>query len=103
MHAYFSHPWLLWSLSLLPVLWLASALAAARRARLLALMSGPVTGGALARVRPGRLPRLCWGLGLTLLAVGAAGPRWGRDWSQSAAPGRDLVVVVDCSRSMYAE
>jgi Ca-activated chloride channel family protein len=32
-----------------------------------------------------------------------AGPQWGRDWNQSAAPGRDLVVVVDCSRSMLAE
>jgi len=32
-----------------------------------------------------------------------AGPQWGRDWDQSAAPGRDLVVVLDCSRSMLAE
>ncbi len=103
MHAYFSHPWLLTSLAMLPALWVVSALAASRRARLLAVMSGPMTGGTLARVRPGRLSRLCWTLGLMLLAVGAAGPRWGRDWSQSAAMGRDLVVVVDQSRSMYAE
>jgi Ca-activated chloride channel family protein len=103
MHAYFSHPWLLASLALLPMLWVASALAASRRARLLAAMAGPLTGGALARSRPGRLRQSCWGLGLILLAVGAAGPRWGRDWSQSAARGRDLIVVVDCSRSMFAE
>ena len=29
-------------------------------------------------------------LGLVCLAAGMAGPRWGRDWSQSAAPGRDV-------------
>lgn len=103
MHAYFSHPWLLASLAVLPALWVASALSASRRSRLLAAMAGPATVGVLARVRRGRLPRLFWGVGLVLLAVGAAGPRWGRDWSQSAARGRDLVVVVDCSRSMFAE
>ena len=103
MQAYFSHPWLLASLALLPVLWVASALSAARRAKLLAAMAGPATGGALARVRSGRWRRLSWGVGLVLLAAGAAGPRWGRDFSQSAARGRDLVVVVDCSRSMFAE
>jgi Ca-activated chloride channel family protein len=37
------------------------------------------------------------------LGLGMAGPQWGRDWDQSAAPGRDLVVVLDCSRSMLAE
>jgi Ca-activated chloride channel family protein len=42
-------------------------------------------------------------LGLALVGVGAAGPQWGRDWEQSATAGRDLVVVLDCSRSMFAE
>ena len=42
-------------------------------------------------------------LGVTLLIVGIAGPQWGRDYSQTAAPGRDLVVVLDLSRSMLAE
>src|SRR5262249_7994535 len=32
-----------------------------------------------------------------------AGPRWGTDWTQAPAPGRDLVVVLDLSRSMLAE
>jgi Ca-activated chloride channel family protein len=45
---------------------------------------------------------LLW-IGLTLLAVGTAGPQWGRDWSQTATRGRDLVVVLDLSRSMLAE
>ena len=42
-------------------------------------------------------------LGLTLLVVGVAGPQWGRDWTQSTARGRDLVIVLDMSRSMLAE
>jgi hypothetical protein len=42
-------------------------------------------------------------LGLTLLLLGAAGPRWGRDWTQSAAPGRDVLLVLDASWSMFAE
>src|SRR5207237_2309864 len=42
-------------------------------------------------------------LALLVLVVGIAGPQWGRDWDQSTAPGRDLVVVVDLSRSMLAQ
>src|SRR5262249_23508532 len=42
-------------------------------------------------------------LGLTVLVIGIAGPQWGRDWTQAVAPGRDLVVVLDLSRSMLAE
>jgi Ca-activated chloride channel family protein len=42
-------------------------------------------------------------LGLTLLAVASAGPQWGQDWSQATAPGRDMVVALDVSRSMLAE
>ena len=37
------------------------------------------------------------------LVLGIAGPQWGRDWTQPVAPGRDLVVVLDLSRSMFAE
>jgi Ca-activated chloride channel family protein len=36
------------------------------------------------------------------LILGIAGPQWGRDWQQPPAPGRDLVVVLDLSRSMLA-
>jgi Ca-activated chloride channel family protein len=49
------------------------------------------------------LRNLCLLAGLVLLALGMAGPQWGRDWELSTAPGRDLVVVLDCSRSMLAE
>jgi Ca-activated chloride channel homolog len=42
-------------------------------------------------------------MGLSMLVMGIAGPQWGRDLSQPPAPGRDLVVVLDLSRSMMAE
>lgn len=42
-------------------------------------------------------------VGLGLLALGAAGPQWGKDWNQSVSRGRDLMIVLDCSRSMMAE
>jgi Ca-activated chloride channel family protein len=99
----FTHPTLLAALSALPVLSVLAVLAARRRQRNLIVMGGLVTGVVLARQRPSRLRGLLLWLGLTCLGLGMAGPRWGRDWSQSAAPGRDLVVVLDLSRSMYAE
>ena len=44
-----------------------------------------------------------WTLGLALLAVGAAGPHWGLGPPPPTAPGRDIVVVLDLSRSMLAQ
>jgi Ca-activated chloride channel family protein len=44
-----------------------------------------------------------WLSALLSLVAGIAGPRWGRDWQQTAAPGRDLVLVLDLSRSMLAQ
>lgn len=103
MHQLFTHPGLLLALFALPALSLLAVMAARRRQRALIALSGLVSGLLLARRRPGRLYGPCLWLGLAAAAVGMAGPRWGRDWSQSAAPGRDLVVVVDLSRSMFAE
>jgi Ca-activated chloride channel family protein len=52
---------------------------------------------------PRFLRGLCGFLGTLCLLAGIAGPQWGRDWKQATAPGRDLIVVLDCSRSMLAE
>ncbi len=103
MHPSFAHPLLLAGLSALPVLSVLAVLATRKRRRSLVALGGLALGAVLLRRRPSRLRALIGWLGLVLLAIGMAGPRWGRDWSQSAAPGRDLVVVVDLSRSMYAE
>jgi Ca-activated chloride channel homolog len=49
------------------------------------------------------LRRLSVTAAVLLLLAGMAGPQWGRDWTQLAAPGRDLVAVLDMSRSMLAQ
>src|SRR5262249_7965607 len=46
---------------------------------------------------------VCISWGLMALAFASAGPQWGRELAQATAPGRDLVVVLDVSRSMQAE
>jgi Ca-activated chloride channel family protein len=102
---WFAHPQLLWMLAGLPALGLLALWARRRRRRAMALLGGgPALAATLTRDRQ-RAPWLFLSLwiGLSLLAVGAAGPQWGRDWSQSATVGRDLVVVLDMSRSMLAE
>ncbi len=102
---WFAYPWLLWALAPLPLLGIMALWNRSRRRRALARL-GTRVGLLDVAARPGgfRLMRgLNLALGLALLGLGLAGPQWGKDWDQSAAPGRDLMVVVDCSRSMLAE
>ncbi|MHC5067509.1 MAG: VWA domain-containing protein [Planctomycetota bacterium] len=40
--------------------------------------------------------------GLALLAVSVGQPRWGEEQRQRSASGADLVLILDCSRSMLA-
>jgi Ca-activated chloride channel family protein len=96
MNSLFAHPWMLWLLPGLVALGVLCRWAAARQRVALALL-----GGRLRDARRAPLGLLL--AGLTLLLLGAAGPRWGRDWTQSAAPGRDVLVVLDGSWSMFAE
>lgn len=101
----FAQPGITWLLLALPILSLLAAWTRLRARRVLARF-GDMTAlfVGMARRRPWRWPRaLAQSLGLTLLVVGAAGPQWGRDWSQTAVIGRDVVVVLDLSRSMLAE
>jgi Ca-activated chloride channel homolog len=105
LHHWFAQPWAVYLLLLLPALGVLLLWDRWRRRRTLARLGQPETLQALVEP-PGR--RRFWRgmfltLGLLALIVGTAGPQWGRDWGQSAAPGRDLVVVLDCSRSMFAE
>lgn len=101
----FAHPWMLWLLAALPVLMVLGVWSERRRRQALARLGDAAAVEMQLASRRGwrRLRGLCWLLGMVALGVGMAGPQWGRDWSQSAAPGRDLVVVLDCSRSMLAE
>jgi Ca-activated chloride channel family protein len=45
---------------------------------------------------------LLWFATLGLLIVGTAGPRWGEGSREGVAVGRDLILVIDLSRSMQA-
>jgi Ca-activated chloride channel family protein len=105
LHHWFANTWAFPLLSLPPLVGLLGLFTLARRQRALArLGSRPALELLVAeRVWVRVLAGLLASLGLTLLIVGIAGPQWGRDWSQAAAPGRDLVVVLDLSRSMFAE
>jgi Ca-activated chloride channel family protein len=104
MSHWFSNPSSFTLLAVLPVLALLGYWARRRRRNaLLQLGSAPALGAALAqRDRLGSVRAVCLSLGIVLLVVGAAGPQWGREWVE-AATGRDVVVVLDMSRSMSAE
>jgi Ca-activated chloride channel family protein len=96
---------MLWFLAALPVLIGLGVWSARQRRLTLARLGDPAAVEVQLASRRGRrwLSGLCFLLGFLGLGVGMAGPQWGRDWNQSAAPGRDVVVVLDCSRSMLAE
>jgi Ca-activated chloride channel family protein len=102
---WFAHPWAFSLLAVLPVLAVIAVLAERRRRRTLARFGSRPALQTLAATRGGWrwLRRTCLLNGLLLLIAGIAGPRWGRDWEQSAAQGRDLVLVLDLSRSMLAQ
>jgi Ca-activated chloride channel family protein len=102
LRQWLAHPELLLALVLLPALALLSSLDARRRRRVLAGIGG-LPALSTGRRWPQTLRGLCLLLGLVALGAGIAGPRWGRDFTQPAAPGRDLVVALDCSKSMLAE
>lgn len=104
-HHWFAQPSALYLLALLPALGLLSLWNHWRKRRAFAGLGNPTSLQALVDPPGGRWfwRGLCVTLGLICLLLGMAGPQWGRDWDQSAAPGRDLVVVLDCSRSMLAE
>lgn len=56
----------------------------------------------VARGREGLRQALLWG-GLALGVVALAGPRWGASEQEVGSRGCDVLVVLDCSRSMLAK
>jgi Ca-activated chloride channel family protein len=102
----FSHSWLLWFLPLVPVLGILSIYGWRQRRRALALLGNVPAIQAIMRRQRGRrfLRGACFFLGIVVVIVGAAGPQWGLQHDpETAVAGRDLVVVLDLSRSMLAE
>ncbi|MCS6851385.1 MAG: VWA domain-containing protein [Gemmataceae bacterium] len=104
LRTWFAHPWLL-SVLWLPVLGELAAWWAGRRAERRLGRLGPWRVMALLR-RPdgwGTVRVWCrWGAATAVL-LGLAGPRWGQEAQPATAPGRDLVIFLDLSRSMLAD
>ncbi len=72
------------------------------RRRRRALQQSGLGLGQRHRARHPRLVGLVSALGFSCLVVAVAGPRWGTTAGSGAVIGRDLVLVLDLSRSMLA-
>ncbi len=100
----FARPGLLW-LSLAPILLAVLAFVAEwRKRKATAAFGRPAAVAGLHTMRPGRqwLARILLGFGWTALVLAVAGPKWGKGADGGTAVGRDMVVVIDLSRSMQA-
>lgn len=101
----FVHPYLLFILSLIPVVgvvwWWTAARAAARLADLVAPALQPRLLPSRSRART--VAQLVLALAaLTLLTIAAARPQWGRRDETIITRGRNLLIAIDVSRSMLA-
>ena len=96
--------WLL-LLLILPLFAALNWYAAARRRRATTAIGRPAAvAGLSTHPRPRcRWVGLAYPLAWVALVLGIAGPRWGKSDEPGVAVGRDLVIVVDLSRSMQAE
>jgi Ca-activated chloride channel family protein len=101
----FAHSYALALLLLLPLLGLLNYLASRWRRATLAKIGRPAAvTGQLTHPRPGRRwLGLAYPLAWVLLVVGIAGPCWGKSDEAGVAVGRDLVIIIDLSRSMLAD
>ena len=99
----FQNPsWLLWLVLLVPFAFIEwRALVRADRS-LAALLGREPLPGLLVQLRPKRrmLAMVLRFVATVLLAVGAAGPQWGREAVRRQSQGSDIVFVVDVSASM---
>ncbi len=102
LNLWFAQEWNLLWLMLVPALAVLGAFLRWRRHRAMRQLTG---GHALANLNlpRRRLASLCWLIALVLIVIGSAGPLWGRDPAAPPALGRDVLVVLDVSRSMLAE
>ncbi len=99
-----ARPELLLVLLVLPVFALLNAHAARQRRRASDAAGRPAAvAGLLTRPRVGRRwIGLAYPTAWVALVLGLAGPRWGRSEEPGVAVGRDVVLVLDLSRSMLA-
>lgn len=98
----FARPEFLYLLVLLPLFGLMAIIAGRRRTAALAKFGRPETVSGLSTLRPGtrRRSRLFLFAALASMIVAASSPRWGKGGETGVVVGRDLVIVLDFSRSM---
>jgi Ca-activated chloride channel family protein len=102
----FAHPFWLFLVWTVPVALALYVMAHVRRSRLL---GDYATTKALERIAPARSNRRRWArailvlVSLLLVSIAVSGPRYGHKWRNVERKGVDLVVALDCSRSMLAE
>lgn len=101
----FARPGLLWLSLLFPLFALLERWAAHRRRASVAKIGRPGAVAGQFTEHPGRqrLLGFAYSLAWALLILGAAGPRWGKSPETGVAVGRDVVIVIDLSRSMLAD
>ena len=101
----FVYPWMLVFVAVLPVAGVAWALLRARTGKRLAAFVAPALRGRLLP-RGSRLfglQAVLLLLGLALVFIAAARPRWGKSEEKVQIRSRNVVVALDVSRSMLAE
>jgi Ca-activated chloride channel family protein len=100
----FARPELLWLLLLLPALVFLNRWAARRRRAAVVRIGRPaaVAGQLTHPIARRRWLGLTYPLAWALLVLGVAGPQWGKSEETGIAVGRDVVIVIDLSRSMQA-
>jgi Ca-activated chloride channel homolog len=100
----FARPSYLYLLILLPLLGVMAIVATRRRRAAMLRLGRTETVTNLSSLRPGsrRRSRLLLFVGVAALIGAVAGPRWGKGGEAGVVVGRDLVIVLDLSRSMTA-
>ena len=101
----FGQPLWFWGLALLPLLLALYVRNEGRRSKLLRQLVAARLLDRLAGMVNLPLRRLRFALfllGLAALIVSLAQPRYGYTWEESKRHGRDVIVAIDCSRSMLA-
>ncbi|MSQ93342.1 MAG: VWA domain-containing protein [Gemmataceae bacterium] len=105
LSTWFAHPEFLLTLLVVPTAAALMLFAHWRRQQLTARLANPLLLRKSVLTRPSvrRAKAICLLIGMTLLSIACAGPQWGLDNTGQVRKGRDVVLVLDLSRSMSAE